>query len=108
MLKVDLKPQNTESGSVIIKSDNKKHILVNTTGERTALGSYYEHTSSNELPVGGFDPTQAPFREGNAEYIKMRSGQERVVRRYDPADNEYKFTKLGKSFYARLIRNYVV
>jgi len=84
------------------------HTLVTSTGERTALGEYYEQKSTDELPVGGFDPTQAPFREGNTEYIKMRSGEERTVRRYDPVDNEYKFTKLGKSFYSRLKRNYVV
>ena len=38
----------------------------------------------------------------------MRNGEERVVRRYDQADNEYKLTALGKSFYSRLKRNYVV
>ena len=73
-----------------------------------ALGEHYEQKSSNELPVGGFDPTQAHYKEGNTEYIQMRSGEERTVRRYDPVDNEYKFTKLGKSFYSRLKRNYVV
>ena len=108
MLTANVKLHNTKSGSVLLKSGNRRHTLVNTTGERTALGEYYEQKSSNELPVGGFDPTQAPFREGNTEYIKMRSGEERAVRRYDPADNEYKFTKLGKNFYSRLKRNYVV
>ena len=108
MLTANANPQNTNSGSVIIKSCNKRHILVNTTGKRTALGEYYEQNSSNELPVGGFDPTQAPYTEGNTEFIKMRSGEERAARRYDAADNDYKLTKLGKSFYSRLKRNYVV
>ena len=108
MLAANARPQSTKSGSVILKTGNKRHTLLNSQGERTALGSYYEQKSSDELPAGGFDPTQAPFREGNTEFIKMRSGVERAVRRYDPADNEYKFTKLGKSFYARLKRNYVV
>ena len=108
MLAANAKPQNTQSGSVILRSGNKRHILVSPTGTRTKLGEYYERKTSNELPVGGFDNTQAPYREGDAEFIKMRNGQERVVRRYDPADNEYKFTQLGKSFYSRLKRNYVV
>ena len=108
MLTANVNLHSTKSGSVLLKSGNRRHTLVNTTGERTALGEYYEQKSSNELPAGGFDPTQAPFREGNTEFIKMRSGEERAVRRYDPADNEYKFTKLGKSFYSRLKRNYVV
>ena len=105
MLTANAKPQ---SGSVILKSGNKRHTLLNSQGERTALGEYYEQKSNDELPVGGFDPTQAAFREGTAEFIKMRNGEDRVVRRYDPAENEYKFTKLGKSFYSRLKRNYVV
>ena len=108
MIAANAKPQNTTGGSVILKSGNKRHTLLNSQGERTTLGEYYEQQSSDELPVGGFDPTTAPFREGNTEFIRMRNGEERAVRRYDPADNEYKFTKLGKSFYARLKRNYIV
>ena len=85
MLAANAKPQSTKGGSVILKSGNKRHTLLSSQGERTALGEYY-------------DPTQAPFREGNTEFIKMRNGEESAVRRYDPAENEYKFTKLGKSF----------
>ena len=92
MLAANARPQNTKSGSVIFRSGNRRHILVNPMGERTKLGEYYEHKTNAELPAGGFDPTQAPFREGNAEYISMRNGEERVVRRYDPADREYTFT----------------
>ena len=94
MLSANARPQTTKSGSVILKSGNRRHTFVSTTTERTQLGEYYEQKTNTDLPVGGFDPTQAQFREGNAEYIKMRNGQERVVRRSDPADNEYKFSKL--------------
>ena len=90
-------PQSTKSGSVILRSGNRTHTLVSTTGERTKLGGYYEQKSSNELPIGGFDPTQAPCREVNAEYIKMRNCEERVVRRYDPTDGEYKLQILVKA-----------
>ena len=76
MLAANARPQNTKSGSVILKSGNKRHTLLTSQGERTALGEYYEQKSRDELPVGGFDPTQAPFREGNTEYIKMRSGED--------------------------------
>ena len=107
MLAANAKPQSTKGGSVILKSGNKRHTLLNSQGQRTALGEYWEQKTADELPLSGFDATQSPFREGNTEYIKMRNGEERAVRRYDPADNEYKFTKLGKSFYARLKRNYV-
>ena len=58
MLTANVKLHNTKSGSVLLKSGNRRHTLVNTTGERTALGEYYEQKTSLELPVGGFDPTQ--------------------------------------------------
>ena len=90
---------------MILRSGNRKHILVNPTGERTNLGEYYEQKTINESPFGGFDFTQSPFREGNTEFIKKRNGEERAVRRYSVADNEYKLTVLGKSFYSRLKRN---
>jgi len=108
MLQPSATPQNTQSGSVILRSGSRRHILVNPRGERTNSGEYYKQKTSNELPFGGFDFTQSPFREGNTEFIKMRNGEERAVRRYSPVDNEYKLTVLGKSFYSRLKRNYVV
>ena len=53
MLTGNAKPQNTKGGSVILRSGNKRHTLVTTTGEKTKLGEYYEGKSSTELPVGG-------------------------------------------------------
>ena len=82
MLQASATPQNTKSGSVILRSGNRRHILVNPTEERTKLREYYEQKISNDLPVGGFDFTQSPFREGNTELIVMRNGEERAVRRY--------------------------
>ena len=105
MLAANALPQTTKSGSLILKSGNKRHTLLNSQGERTALGSYYEQKTANELPVGGFDPTQAPYRGagGNTEYIRMRNGEERAVRRYDPAENDYRFTKLGSPAKASIL-----
>jgi len=37
-----------------------------------------------------------------------RSGEQRVTRRWDAASQDYVFTKIGKRFYGRLKRNYVV
>ena len=62
MIAASDRPQNIKTGSVILKIGNKRHPLESTTRERTKLGEYYEQKSSAELPVGGFDPTQAPFR----------------------------------------------
>ena len=108
MLAAGVAPRDTRGGAVILKTGARYHALVTTAGDKTKLGTYWEEKTSEELPVGGFDPTQSPFRQGDVEYIRMRSGQERAVRRYSPVDNEYKFTALGKSFYSRLKRSYVV
>jgi len=108
MLADNVRSQTTKSGSVILKSGNRRHTLLNVQGKRTALGRYYEIKTASDLPAGGFDPTQAQYRDGNTEYIKMRSGEERAVRRYNPVDNEWKLSALGKSYFARLKRNFVV
>ena len=71
-------------------------------------GRYFEQASSKELPVGGFDTFQAPQRSGDTEYVVMRSGEQRATRRWDPVNQDYRFTALGKIYYQRLMRNYVV
>ena len=108
MLTTNRKPTNTKSGAVILKDESKRHQLVDTSGSKTKIGAYWEQQTGQDLPVGGFDSGQTPFREGNTEFIYMRNGEQRAVRQYSPVDNEFKFTVLGKSFYARLKRNYVV
>ena len=72
------------------------------------MGAYYEQVSGTTLPVGGFDTSQAPVREGDTEYIRLRGGERKAVRRWDPATQDYTFTALGKTYYSRLKRNYVV
>ena len=102
-------PRNTKGGAVILKGQGARyHQLVGTTGEKTRLGEYYETKTGQELPVGGFDPRQAPYRQGDTEYIQMRNGEEKVTRRYSPVENQFQFTALGKSFYSRIKRSYVV
>ena len=65
ILAANARPQNEKSGSVIlIESWNKRQTHGTTTGERTQLGRYYEEMTANNLPVGGFNSTRAPFREG--------------------------------------------
>jgi hypothetical protein len=101
-------PAKVPSGAVLARQGPRFQTLVTADGERTAAGAYYEQKTSQELPVGGFDTSQAPQRSGDTEYVMMRSGEQRATRRWDPASQDYKFTRLGKSFYGRLKRNYVV
>ena len=109
MLAAGVTPRDTKGGAVILKGQGARyHQLISTTGEKTRLGKYFEDKTGQELPVGGYDPRQAPYRQGDTEYIKMRNGEERAIRRYSPAENQFQFTALGKSFYSRIKRSYVV
>ena len=77
-------------------------------GQKTKADEYFE-TLGGEMPGGGgFNPSQAPQREGNTEYILMRDGKKRPTRRWDPGESDWVFTALGKSFYSTTKRNYVV
>ena len=101
-------PRTTGSGAVIARSGPGHQTLVSNDGTLTAVGAYYEQVSGTTLPVGGFDTSQAPVREGDTEYISLRGGERKAVRRWDPAAGDYRFTALGKSYYSRLRRNYLV
>ena len=103
-----LQPRTTSAGAVIARNGARFQTLVDASGERTAAGRYFEQASAQDLPVGGFDTSQAPMRSGDTEYVTMRSGEQRATRRWDPTSQDYRFTALGKSYYARLKRNYVV
>ena len=103
-----LQPHTTSTGAVIARRGTRFQTLVDSVGQRTQAGIYYEQASSSNLPAGGFDYSQAPTRSGDTEYIRMRSGEQRSTRRWDPASQDYRFTDIGRSYYARLKRDYVV
>ena len=102
------RPKRSASGATIARQGGRFQTLVDARGERTPAGVYYEGQTQETLSVGGFDNAQAPQRTGNAEYVTMRDGSQRVTRRWDPATQEFKFTAFGRIFYARLKRSYVV
>ena len=80
-----LQTRTTSAGAVIARQGVRFQTLVDVSGQRTAAGRYYEQVSSQDLPVGGFDTSQAPVRAGDTEYISMRSGEQRATRRWDSA-----------------------
>ena len=103
-----LQPRTTSTGAVIARQDARFQTLVSASGSRTTAGRYFEQASSQDLPLDGFDTSQALARSGESEYVTMRGGEQRATRRWDPARQEYGFTDLGRSYYSRLKRNYVV
>ena len=75
-------PESTTSaGAVIARQGARFQTLVDASGQRTAAGRYFEQASAQDLPVGGFDTSQAPVRSGDTGYVTMRSGEQRIVSR---------------------------
>ena len=46
-----------------------------------------------------YNPDQAPIREGEVEYITVQDGRRREVRRWLPEEEEWSYTRLGRSYY---------
>ena len=105
---IGARSKRSASGATIARQGGRFQTLVDARGERTPAGAYYEAQSGEALSIGGFDSTQAPRRTRNTECVTMRDGTQRATRRWDPATQEFKFTALGRIFYARLKRSYVV
>jgi hypothetical protein len=103
-----LRPRTSASGVLLLRDGRMHRVLVDQGGNLTAQGRAYEAHSGENLPVGGYDGTQAPTRQGNVETIKMRGGKESVVRRFDPATGGFKYTRLGSQFYAQRRTQYII
>ena len=76
-----LQTRTTSAGAVIARQGTRFQTLVDASGERTAAGRYFEQASTQDLPVGGFDTSQAPMRSGDTEFVSMRNGEQRATRR---------------------------
>ena len=97
-LDTEVRPKRTANDALILRDGQRYRTLVDASGQRTAAGRKYEQLANTTLPVEGYDASQQPVRQGNAEIIRVR-GREKVVRRYDPASNDWVYTKLGRQFY---------
>ena len=81
--------------------------LSTPSGELTAAGNEYEQRTGETLPASGFQ-NQKAVRKGNTETIKLRDGRRATTRKWDAVSNRWSFTKLGRRYYSRLRRNWIV
>ena len=58
--------------------------------------------------MGGCDWGQTPARVGDVGTIRLRGGGTAVVRRFDPASGDFKYTRLGRGFYSQFRTEYVL
>ena len=102
-----INPRRTSGESLILRDGRKYRTLVTSDGQLTLTGKAFEELSGQQLPREGYDPTQRPSRQGNAEYITV-GGKDRITRRYDSVTNDWVYTALGKKFYSKRAISYVV
>jgi hypothetical protein len=98
----------TASGSLIVRQGAKYKVLANKQGVPTKAGRFWERLTGSALPPPPPAPEAAPVRKGNREYLQEMGGKERLLRTYDPAKNEWKYTRAGLPYYRRVRLQYVV
>ena len=54
------------------------------------------------MPRPKFDPTQEPIRPPGSdhEYIRLKDGTRHIARTWDAVTREWKYTDVGKQFFA--------
>ncbi len=108
MVVANIPPQRLKgSEGIALKSGRSVIKLIDDGGVPTKAGTYWSFKSGQLLPDGGF-MQQAATREGNVESIRLRDGTRGVTRRWIEGTGEYKFTRLGNTYYKTVRRNYVV
>ena len=89
--------------------DGTSVMLLNKNTKMTDSGKYwYDEVQKVERPREGFDTNTALIRRHRTDYIKMRNGQEQIVRVYSPLLKNYTYTKLGRQFFADKPRRVMV
>ena len=102
-------PQIVASGATVLRNGRKFRQLVTSAGKLTVAGRLYQGETGAVLDTNSYDTEQTPRREGNAEYISMRRGPDRIVRKYDTATSKWVYTQsLGKKFFEQRRVQYVV
>ena len=84
--------------NTLLRSGKKYITLVSKSGELTPAGRYYQQQTGTPLDPAGYNLTQTPVREGNTEFVTLRSGRKVKTRIWNASSGEYKFTKAGNEF----------
>ena len=88
-IEANVAPRVTHGDSTILKHNGSYRVLVNPSGDVTRAGKAYQTLTGTQLEASSWEPNQVPKRSVNVETIKLRSGKEKEVRRYDPTATSY-------------------
>jgi hypothetical protein len=94
------------SGNVLLRFGGGGFRFLVKGGKTSEAGAYYAQISGREISEN-WDPDQVPTKIGRTEYIQV-AGKNRAVRSWLPTTSTYKYTSLGRQFFARRQSEYLV
>jgi len=103
-------PRHTAAGRTIVATGQgegrKKYLVLANGSTLTRAGRYYFEQTNLPRPIAHYDRNQETTRKGDGDYIRTRSGLQRV-RQIEP-DGSMKLTALGRKFYKDKHTQYIV
>ena len=106
-INMGLRPKMTAANTLQLRQGRRIVRLSDNTGNLTAAGNEWEARTGEQLPDSGIQGQKA-IRKGNTETIQLPNGTRGITRKWNAARNRWDFTRLGRAFYKRLRRNFVV
>ena len=102
-----LRPRMGPGNTLQLRAGRRFVRLSDNNGNLTATGNEWEARTGEQLPESGIQGQKA-IRKGNTETVKLPNGTRGITRKWNAARNRWDFTKLGRAFYKKLRRNFVV
>ena len=103
-------PRHTAAGRTVLatgQGEGRKRYLVLANGAKlTPVGRYWYEQTGQDPPIAHYNRNQETVRKGDGDYIKTRSGLQRV-RQIEP-NGSMKLTALGRKFYKDKHTEYIV
>ena len=84
---------------------------MSATGAVTQAGRHwYTKLAQKPIPSNRWDDNAKTYRKpgGRTDFVKTKSGCEVQLRSWDPATRAFRYTALGKEFYKRRPKSYIV
>ena len=99
------------SQAMRLELGGRKVTLISAQGNATEAGKFwYRKLKENPIPDSRLYDNAKTFRKpgGRTDFVKTRSGAEVQLRTWEPSSKTFRYTALGKKFYKRRPRTYVV
>ena len=99
------------SQAMRLQLPNKTITLVNASGKATEAGKYfYQKLRRQPIPDAKFDDDAVTYRKdgGRTDFVRLRIGAEVRLCTWNPASGKFDYSEMGKQFYKRRPRAYIV